>query len=211
VQNLDISLLAPQTKYNPELYLPYLDNKIIYASLRRLTPPPWKYRYVPFYGFAGRYHYVYAAICGLFGIDYTIRTKGFLGMDTPWDGSFEVFKKTNPGGLNYPIDPASAGILRNIVFLARSKGSRVIFVYSPELTENHAYTKNRGEIFSLYREVAADTGVPLWDYSFDKISRNKGYFYNSQHLNRAGAEVFSGELALKIKKLTPTAPRPPKF
>lgn len=39
------------------------------------------------------------------------------------------------------------------------------------------------------------------DYSNSYLCYDKKYFYNSQHLNKTGAELFSKEVSLKIKEI----------
>jgi hypothetical protein len=41
--------------------------------------------------------------------------------------------------------------------------------------------------------------VAFWDFSASPVSRQQDFFYNSQHLNRRGAEAFSVELAKRIE------------
>jgi hypothetical protein len=58
-----------------------------------------------------------------------------------------------------------------------------------------ALETNRREIFARFEELAARYGATLWDYSASTVSSRKEYFYNSQHLNAAGAAAFSDEFA----------------
>ena len=53
---------------------------------------------------------------------------------------------------------------------------------------------------NLYRQFAKKYDLIFLDYSNDPISYNKSLFYNSNHLNAEGSEIFSKKLAADIKK-----------
>jgi hypothetical protein len=57
---------------------------------------------------------------------------------------------------------------------------------------------NRSQIMKTFRDISAKLNVPFWDYSGSPICRDRELFYNSQHLNTRGAEVFSADLANRL-------------
>ena len=75
-----------------------------------------------------------------------------------------------------------------------------MLVYSPEYLDAQELTRNRAELFTLFRHLAAENGVELWDFSAADLCRRQELFYNSQHLNADGAQTFSGVLALQLKE-----------
>ena len=52
----------------------------------------------------------------------------------------------------------------------------------------------------LYRQFAKKYDLIFLDYSNDPISYNKSLFYNANHLNAKGSEIFTRKLALDIKR-----------
>ena len=83
--------------------------------------------------------------------------------------------------------------MEDLVRLCQQRGIQLIFVYSPEYIEMQKLTRNRGEVFDGFRELANRYNFPLWDYSDWKYAGDTTYFQNSQHLNAEGAEhVFRG-------------------
>jgi hypothetical protein len=64
-------------------------------------------------------------------------------------------------------------------------------------------TTNRAELFGKFREISERSEVPFWDYSDSELSRNRDFFYNSQHLNRVGSALFSEEIARRLKTSAP--------
>jgi hypothetical protein len=62
-----------------------------------------------------------------------------------------------------------------------------------------ALEKDRPEVFKLFHDLSQQFNVPFWDYSDWKHSNDQDFFQNSQHLNLAGAEVFSEDVANQLK------------
>jgi hypothetical protein len=76
----------------------------------------------------------------------------------------------------------------------------VILVYSPEYSEMQRITTNRRQIFDAFHEIASRYQVPVWDYSGWRHAGSTEYFTNSQHLNAAGAQAFSTDLAAQLNE-----------
>jgi hypothetical protein len=73
-------------------------------------------------------------------------------------------------------------------------------VCAPEYIEGQIFTKNRGEVISLYTKYSHKYNIPFYDYSTDAISYQKKYFYNTNHLNKMGAELFTTKLIDTLKQ-----------
>jgi hypothetical protein len=203
IQNLDLtSLSCSSGVYNPGLYLPYLHEPDIYAALRTVKPSIWKARFIPLFGFNDddmRFTAV-QALGGLLGI----RPKddqpfGFLPMERRWNHDFERFAMQYAAGATTTIEPAAVQVLSNLAELCHANGIKLIFVYSPEYCESYRYFRNRGEVFSIYRQLATKNGIAFFDFSDTEITRDAENFYNSQHLNAHGARLFSNQLAKVLK------------
>ena len=80
----------------------------------------------------------------------------------------------------------------------------MIFVYTPEHIEGQHFVSNRAEIMAFYKKIADKYNIPFIDYSADSMCYNKDYFYNSEHLNLKGANMFSQKLASDLKKIIKT-------
>lgn len=202
VQNLDMhSLTATAVIPDPTQYLPYLAEPELYGTLVRMNPEVWKWRYIPLYGYAvedmGR-NWV-RGILALVGIQpYEDRRNGFGPTDASWNTDFERFKRRNPEGVSFPIDPAGIRALEEIITVCQSNGVGIVLVYSPQYQEMLELVDNRTEVFARFHEIADRFQVPLWDYSQSEICGRKEFFYNSQHLNLHGSEVFTTELANRL-------------
>ena len=85
-----------------------------------------------------------------------------------------------------------------------SEKNKIVLVYSPEYYEGQLFVENRDEIMASFKNIAAQNHIPFLDYSSDSISYQKALFYNTTHLNQAGADIFSKRLASDLKRLSLT-------
>ncbi len=203
VQNVDMISLAPDTDvFFPSQYPPYLNEPAVYADLVRTHPAWWKDRWIPLYSFA-RFGYGYAGIAakGLLGLEDTLHDPlrlGFQRKDIPWDGTFDHFVEQHPGGIRRRNTTEARATLTTLIRTAQQAGSRVVLVYTPELAEMQRLTLDRDSLIATFRGIAAETGVPFWDFSGSGICQDRRWFYNSQHMNGAGVDRFTPLIADSI-------------
>jgi hypothetical protein len=125
---------------------------------------------------------------------------GYLPVDAGWDGTMEGFIGKFPNGFNFKVyQPTMEKLFK---FMAREKkaGVRCIGFIAPEYDEVWKYEKNRTSVIQQIYQYADIIKVPVWNFSDSsyKPCFNKAYFYNSQHLNKKGATVFSKDLSDSI-------------
>jgi hypothetical protein len=183
------------------LYMPYLEEADIFDALSRIDPEIWKARRLPLVRYMGDMDFAWwLGLRGLIGWNpRQDRFSGFQPRHTPWTGDFDRLKELNPGGVTFEVEPDGVNVMRDLLELCRRSGIHVLFVYSPEYVEMQSLEKNREQIFQTFRTLSAQYDVPFWDYSGSAISRQTAFFYNSQHLNAAGAEAFSRDLATALR------------
>jgi hypothetical protein len=191
--------------YNPAQYVPYLREDELYRPLRKINPNIWKSRYLPLYGYIAE-DMSFAWIQGLRAfLPWPQRERlfdGFDPRDTKWTDDFEKFKAKNSRPIKWDIEPAAVALMQELVDMCHEKSIQLVFVYSPEYSGMQALTGNRDEVFSMFAATASRHGVPIWDYSGWRHASETEYFTNSQHLNAAGAEVFSRDVGVQLKKYT---------
>lgn len=206
IQNLDSFSFETTKKgqiYDPGLYVPYLYEDEIYNALLDIDPNVKKWKYIPLYGYAVedmRFTWVWGILSNLkiYGSqDYFL---GFNPRDQTWTGEFERFKAKEGQGHKVEIQPAGLNSLRALAKTCKDQGIQLVLVYSPEYRDAQEFTLNRVEVFATFRKIASEFDVPFLDYSDSPISRQRDLFYNSQHLNREGANAFSINLAKKLRQ-----------
>lgn len=202
LQSLDVFSLEPLGKvYQPELYLPYLGEPAVYAYARSVDRSFRAMRYLPLYGFAVSKPALFNALYGLSGRDAASRDErrnGSLLRDWRWDGSFERYVANHPDGVTYTATPEGIASLEALVALARRRQVPLVLLYPPEHELSSRIVRNRGEMVALFSDFARRHGVEFWDYSADPLCARQELYYNSQHLNLAGARLFTDALAARV-------------
>jgi hypothetical protein len=182
-------------------YVPYLREQPIYDALMSADRSWWKARYLPLYGYAVkdmRFSWL-LGVRRLFGSNPPEdRFKGFQPRSDIWNQDFERFREANPNGVHFPVEPRGVQDFERLVALASARGTKVLLVYSPVYWEMQTIEQNRTELFARFEAIAAKYGALVWDYSGSALSRDRKYFFNSQHLNATGAAEFSSSLARRI-------------
>jgi hypothetical protein len=205
IQALDRhSLKKSRTLPNPDAFLPYLDYELIKTSSNYYNNH-FNYFdfYLPGYKYLYKYKIQFIGFCEYFNLkhfDYG-KYKGFQKMDIPWDGLTEKFIAQNPNGIEVKLDTTAIKLFESFLRKSKRTNSKIILVYSPELNDYQNFTINRSEIFNLYKNLANKYDLEFLDYSKDSLSLNKAFFYNSQHLNKIGSEVFSRKLSEDIRNI----------
>jgi len=122
--------------------------------------------------------------------DKTGRVKGYEARNIQWNSDFDQAKKEMK---NYDskLDSASVVLFDQYLKECKAKNIKIIFVYTPEYIEGQKFVRNRNKIISLYRNFSKKYDIPFYDYSNDSLSFKKEYFYNAEHLNKTGSELFT--------------------
>jgi hypothetical protein len=206
IQNLDMHTFVPTPKDEipkPTQYMPYLNEPEIYDMLLGINPGVWKWKRVPLYGYVVE-DVNFGWLQGFKGLlgrnSREDHIEGYFPADRQWNSDFDRFKMKHPNGVGFRVDPRGVQMVEELVSICKTNGIQLALVYSPQYFEMLDLVTNRAEVFAAFREISERTGTPFWDYTQASYCRDKKYFYNSQHLNRTGAEIFSRELSLRLVK-----------
>ena len=206
VINVDHTCFAVTKRvYDPGQYIPYLDEPALYDKLVLLDNRYERMRHFPLLGVI-EHRLFLASLAGLFGIyGKEDHFDGFAPSTRTWSSEFDRFKRDNPDGFTIPIEEEGTAIFGDLIRVGLKAGSRVVLVYSPEYYEAQILTRNRKEILDQVRKIADRCGVEFWDFSDNPICQDKSFFYNSQHMNKRGADIFSDELGQKLNCFSASA------
>jgi hypothetical protein len=202
ILNFDLfSFVISHEIFDPAQYVPYLREEALYAGVRRVYPDAWKWRYLPLYGYAVedmRFDWL-IGLKALFGIQpREDHLNGYRPDDRRWTGDFERFKANNAKGWSVDVEKQGVTDFADTLRLCQAAAIPVLVVHSPEYFEVQEMARNREEILQRARDLSAEFGAEFWDYSDSSICRDRANFYNSQHLNRSGATVFSEDLGKRL-------------
>lgn len=196
--NLDIDFLSKTGVFIPEQFLPLLFfDYEAYVFFRK----DLKWRLIDVYVPLVRYRKlrytdskIYEDFCkSNFGFySKRLRYKGFEGKHLPWSNN-------NYKTYAIDIDPLSKKDLILMIQDLQRINTNVILINSPEYIKQIKSQNNREEIIQLYKSIAQQFNIPFIDYSKDSINFQKNLFYDSNHLNAEGADIFTKKLAKDIK------------
>ena len=206
IQNVDVyGFSKRQDVADYAQFLPYIQDTILRKTIIghkgefdvfQRNIPLLKYKNTPDLAFEGFFNFVGKTALS----DTTTKFKGYKGNSYAWNQDFEKFKKRFPKGAKYRFDKEVLRQFEEFLVFCKKENIKVFLVYAPEYYEIQKYYKNKEELMKLCCESALKYDCHFLDYSEDSLCYDRQYFYNSQHLNKRGAEAFSLILSQKIKK-----------
>jgi hypothetical protein len=189
--------------FMPEQFAPYLSDSLI----KQATAPYEGFQSLdyhnPFTKYLYKTRYIATGLLELTGLKHfdSKKYKGYQGKNKPWDNSYENFVKKNPDGWTHKIKATQLRLMEAFLSQCRKSHVNVVFVYTPEYIDAQRHLKNRKQIFQIYTALSEKYHLPFLDYSNHELCTDKSNFYNSQHLNKSGAEKYSQILAHDLMKI----------
>lgn len=183
--------------YRYILFAPYLE----LSEVRKLTAKYQSFNFIDYHIPLLKYSGILTDKIFVFGNKKDIYKGYFPQKERVWDTSFNKFKKANPNGITINLDKEMLTDFEEYIKKNKEDSIQVFMVYPPTYYEAHSYIKNRDEIIQIYKNISEKYNISFLNYSSDSISLNRDYFYNSQHLNENGAELFTLKMSRDIKKI----------
>ena len=202
IQTLDFHILGDiDNLYQFQQFCPYFDNETILKTIKTYKGPNWWDYNLPLVRYYGNTEEIFSAMNILLRPSHNKgnRYKGFYNFDRSWTYEFEKVKKSKKT-MFQKLDKDSVILFENYLADTKRRGIPIIFVYTPEYIDGQNFVSNRKEIMALYKKLATKYDIPFIDYSSDPMCLNREYFYNAEHLNLKGTNLFSKKLASDLKK-----------
>ena len=195
---LDIfTLMKRNDLYQPDQFLPYM---LWNQHVREFTSSFIGYDkvdyYIPLVRYGGKKDALRTCVNILSGKSSgnKFRQNGFAGRSLEWNSDLEE-ARNNSESYEIRIDSGSVDLLEKFIKECRESEIDLVFVYTPEYIEGQRFISNKDEVIRIYREFASKYSLDFYDYSHDELSSDKDLFYNANHLNKTGAEIFTSKLA----------------
>ncbi len=202
IYSLDIITLMKKDKdlYNADQFLPYLLWNDEFDKVLKAYKGYNSYdSKIPLLRYFGKYKAIKESVRMLAKRENTVtRVRGYNGQDLVWNPAIHKTKKIR----EITFDTALVGSFEKFVEKCRADDIDIVFVYTPDYVEWQKSFKNRDAIFELYYSLSKKHSIPFYDFSNDSMCLDKRYFFDPSHLNKAGAEIFTGKLidSLKVRK-----------
>jgi hypothetical protein len=198
------TLAQNQGLYLYQQYLPYmLWNQTIKATVQQYHLFANLDYYIPLIRYIGQQQAISQAFRQLIHRDTVkYRTKGFATKDLAWNDDLEQ-ARTKQKELVLPIDTVAVRKFNDFLKTCHQANIKVVLVYAPEQKEGQEYIRNRKEVIQTFEHISQQQNVPFIDFSNDSLCYDKKWFFNSLHLNKKGADMFTRKLikVLQERKL----------
>jgi hypothetical protein len=126
------------------------------------------------------------------------RVRGYEGQERTWNRDFENAKK-KMRSYDIIIDEDLKQRFANYLKACKANAIEVVLVYAPVYIEGQEFIQNEAILKETYSSFAKACDFKFLDFTNDEICYEKAYFYNTRHLNKVGAELFTKKLASLIK------------
>jgi hypothetical protein len=204
IQTLDIFTLQKRANlFNPDQFLPYM---LFNREIKRATVDYEGYHPLDYHLPLVRYYGKRQAISTAMRLSLTKdtgpeqRVKGYEPQDKPWTDDLAKAKKSM-AYFEASLDTASLDLFEKYIQECKSKNIKMVFVYPPEYAEGQKFIHKREMVIALYAALGRKYNIPFFDYSSDALSFERNNFFNSLHLNKTGATLFTNKLISELKKL----------
>lgn len=192
----------------PERFYHHIDNHHIYESLHSIDSTlAWRTRYIPFYSLIHfNWDYFknikkgYQSIIGKSPEETDI--KGFQGRDQKWQPKRVININDTVNRKEVVIDYENYSKYKEIIEILNKKGIRVLIVLTPAYRDYILLSNVWKEYKKTFNKILSKSDSNLiLDFSESSICDTQKLFYDNNHLNTTGANVFSLEFSKKINEI----------
>ena len=185
--------------YEREQFFPFITDGKLISSVSADKKIIWPERYLPLYRYYGYREEIETGICAFFGkksFEDGGLKNGFRGNAYHWSPESLLTEDI----FHCPVDEEVVSALDEFVRAQLEEGIRVFFVEFPEYWRLRGKFDNIGEVESLFAQIADKNHIPFIDCSDWPVCQDSSWYYNSSHLNKAGADFFTGMLCDTLVK-----------
>ena len=181
--------------YEREQFVPYLHDPYLWRlcheqesfNMADCVLPSWRY--------LGQRTFIRNILFPSEGSEYdTPLYKGFRSYDRKWSGR----GLRQQACVSYTKDTAVIRQFRDFLAECRRDSIPVVLVTSPFYIGGTRKMADSTGMHAMFAQIATDFDIPYLDYTYDTLSYDTAYFYNTMHLNKIGADLFSQKVARDI-------------
>lgn len=188
--------------FGREEYYPYFSDSII-QSYFYLYDFTWKHKYIPMYKYFGDYKligYGVMSCIGLFPFPAQKHYHGFFNANHAFEGEKLHQKITIDDTISVKHSEDAIRLLKQFIKTSQRENIHLIFCYAPQYQELYQHLM-LDSCMSEYEQMSEKYGIPIVDHSSVSWADDSTYFYNANHVNLRGSELFSVSLAHDLDSL----------
>ena len=101
---------------------------------------------------------------------------------------------------NIPVSEKGFELLKTIIDLCKQNNKQLVLVLAPYANTYFPtkYIDNYYDIINNTDSIALQNNIPFFKYTNLPFANDNGYFYNTNHMNIRGADIYSKMLAIDI-------------
>lgn len=200
IDNNELEMIA--NGFGREEYYPYFSDSTVrsYLDIYGFT---WRDFYIPMYKYFGDYKligYGLMSSVGLYPFAPQQHYHGFYNANEPFDGETlrEVLRNNRLDSAS--CQPDAIQLLDQFVEDLNRQQVNILFCYAPQYQELYRRLP-LSDCMNAYRRISERHHIPLLDYSSLSWANDSSYFYNANHINLLGSDLFSTRLAHTLDSL----------
>ena len=206
IDNNELDMIS--NGFGREEYYPYLSDSIIrtYIDLYGFT---WKHIYIPMYKYLGDYKligYGLLSAIGFYPFPSQTHYHGFYNANNKFDGNELRNQLLKDSIFRAECSEEAICLLNNFIGELQQQNIHSLLCYAPQYKELYQHLQI-DSCLSEYRYLSETYNIPLLDYSSLTWTNDSTYFYNANHVNLKGSELFSTQLALDMDSLFIISPQ----
>jgi len=190
--------IAEAPIWNPNIYFPFLNNEIVFNSLRP-SKRVYLLKYLPFLQITEWDDFLrQGAFAGLAGKEKPLAPhyKGYLESGT--DTIPLPFKMTYLT-TDFPVNPDGTALLEEMIKICKKNNIRLVITYAPVYKLKDE--KMNPAFFPTLKYICDTSHIPFLSYRYLSINNNHLLFRDEHHLNKHGADIFTTLLAEDLKNI----------
>lgn len=183
--------------FNQNLYYPFLDNEIVFNSLKGHRPVHL-FRYFPFFQLTEANDEMrQRAVSGLFGKKYSNEGDHYQGFIPPSSDTigFPFKQLAGKSGL---ITREGINYLKQTIALCSAKKISLAIIYPPAYKSLDL--ELNPDFYPTAKRICDANGVRILDYRNLAIKDDHRFFRDQTHLNKTGSDVFSRRVTQDVQK-----------
>lgn len=205
IDNNELDMIA--NGFGREEYYPYFSDSVI-QSCFDLYGFTWKHKYIPMYKYFGDYKligYGVLSAAGIYPFPPQKHYHGFSNSNHVFDGENMRNKLAADSLISVEHSEEAICLLKRFIEDSQRENIRLLFCYAPQYQELYKHLM-LDSCMHVYKQMSEKYNIPLVDYSSVSWAGDSTYFYNANHVNLHGSEVFSAYLAHDLDSLDGISP-----
>jgi len=124
--------------------------------------------------------------------------QGYRESNKTWDGKFDEFVLKNVESFQEDFDERIFSNFKSELEQLHQSGTSIHLVIAPMYYKAKELIANSDYVINRFKALSREENYSFLDYSADSMSYYKNNFYNGNHLNKTGTEVFSNNFSEEI-------------